>query len=241
MIDEGLEPSWKISKSGMPFIQKRKFNLLSNDECQERLDRVLPVRNLPLASSSYCAVEQYSGGSSCDRTTGGPILCSSRDKRETYVCGIQSFRFCSYAFPNVVTNVAKFSDWIDDGLDRIEKQQRFDEMYGNGYDYDYYGTAPPQRGGEPTRRPPGADPNVRYDELDGQMPPGRREMQLPLPPSTRRRQRPRYSGEAGGISEEREEEEEVSRERLPPALRRRLRPEPRRFGDYYSESYRPRD
>jgi len=195
----------KSQRVACPLSKKRKFNLLSNDECQERLDRVLPVRNLPLASSSYCAVEQYSGGSSCDRTTGGPILCSTRDKRETYVCGIQSFRFCSYAFPNVVTNVAKFSDWIDDGLDRIEKQRRFDELYGNGYDYDYYGTAPPQRGGQQTRRPSGPDPPGRYDELDRQipppsqqMPPGRREMQLPLPPSTRRRQRPRYSGEAGG-------------------------------------------
>ncbi|CAL8110926.1 unnamed protein product [Orchesella dallaii] len=142
--EESTEISWKISKSGLPFIQKRKFSLLGLEECQNRLDRVRPIRDLPLAATSICAVEEYSGGSTCDRTTGGPMLCTTKDKRETYICGVQSFRFCSYAFPNVVTNVASMASWVEEGLLRLQRQREWDVYYGVGADYD--NSPPPNRG-----------------------------------------------------------------------------------------------
>ncbi|ODN00617.1 Trypsin 5G1 [Orchesella cincta] len=152
--EESTEISWKISKSGLPFIQKRKFALLGLQECQDRLDRVRPIRDLPLAPTSICAVEEYSGGSSCDRTVGGPMLCTTKDKRETYICGVQSFRFCSYAFPNVVTNVASMAAWVDDGLLRLQRQREWDVYYGIGSDYD--NSPPPNRGlsSPPRQMPP---------------------------------------------------------------------------------------
>lgn len=150
------------------------------------------------------------------------MLCTTKDKRETYVCGIQSFRFCSYAFPNVVTNIAKFASWVEDGLDRIEKQRQFDELYGNGYDYDMYGSS-----GQ--RQQPFTDPNDPRQIPPPPVRQGGREMDLIPPSNSRRRGRPVYSKE---VSEEDESNEMMGG-------KERTRPLPRRFGGYYSESYRP--
>jgi len=85
------------------------------------MDRLKPAVNINVKDNYLCAVELYSGGSSCDRELGGGVICSGPGSNK-FLCGIQSFRYCWSSMPSVFTDVASFNYFIEQGIKQLQKQ-----------------------------------------------------------------------------------------------------------------------
>jgi hypothetical protein len=114
-IDGSLvhEMAWTRNEKQNSF-RRYQNKLLNRANCEARFNalKVKESFSFQLERTEMCMVESYSGGSSCDRDVGGGVICKDDAGRKT-LCGIQTFRLCSYSLPKVIIDVSKFASEIN--------------------------------------------------------------------------------------------------------------------------------
>ncbi|CAL8146217.1 unnamed protein product [Orchesella dallaii] len=90
-------------------LRQRNFNILDRAECQKRMNRLGLIKlKRKVSEKNICAVEQYSGGSTCDRELGGGLICEGN-----VLCGVQSFRLCEWALPNSFVDMSQQKSFVE--------------------------------------------------------------------------------------------------------------------------------
>jgi hypothetical protein len=93
-------------------LRRYENKILNRDNCEARFNRltIKDTFNFNLGNTEMCIVEKYSGGSLCDRDVGGGVICNESGTRT--LCGIQTFRLCTFSLPKVIVDVSKFASTI---------------------------------------------------------------------------------------------------------------------------------
>jgi hypothetical protein len=114
-IDGSLvhEMAWTRNETRNSF-RRYGNKLLNRANCEARFNalKVKESFSFNLERTEMCMVESYSGGSSCDRDVGGGVICKD-DAGQKTLCGIQTFRLCTYSLPKVIIDVSKFATDIN--------------------------------------------------------------------------------------------------------------------------------
>ncbi|CAL8146232.1 unnamed protein product [Orchesella dallaii] len=93
-------------------FSQRNFNILYKAECQKRMNRLGMLRlKSNVSDNIICGVEQYSGGSTCDRSLGGGLICEGN-----VLCGVQSFRLCEWALPNSFVDMSQWKGIVEKAI-----------------------------------------------------------------------------------------------------------------------------
>lgn len=112
--DTGMEVAFTRKSNESHTLRERQFKLLSQSDCQARMDRLSPIGyNVPVDDNILCGVENYSGGSMCDRELGGGLFCNGE------LCGVQVFRTCEFNVPNAFVDVSSLRYWVDTAMNAL--------------------------------------------------------------------------------------------------------------------------
>lgn len=110
------EVAWVTDQWRRGNLTERQFSLMSYSECQKRMSWLSHAGyNIKVDRNIVCGVENYSGGSKCDRTTGGGLFCGGGNT----LCGVQVFRLCEFAVPSAFMDVGMNSDWIEENMKKM--------------------------------------------------------------------------------------------------------------------------
>lgn len=108
-------------------MRARDFKILEKEECQRRMTRLAKGQtqmggvSMKVKGDVLCGVEKFSGGSLCDRELGGGLICKGRDGKDV-LCGVQVFRLCEWAIPNIFVDMSEQGDWVKETMESFMLQ-----------------------------------------------------------------------------------------------------------------------
>ncbi|CAL8146223.1 unnamed protein product [Orchesella dallaii] len=98
-------------------LRQRNFNIIDKADCQTRMNRLGMLRlKSKVSDNIICGVEQYSGGSQCDRELGGGLICEGN-----VLCGVQSFRLCEWSLPNAFVDMSQRKSIVESAIKMLRK------------------------------------------------------------------------------------------------------------------------
>jgi len=99
-------PNSKIIPPSSSQLRLYKNRILRKRQCETRYTSLSRDRHrFKLGGKDACMVEEYSGGSSCDRENGGGVFCKDA-KGLIELCGVQVFRLCDFSLPKIITDLS---------------------------------------------------------------------------------------------------------------------------------------